>query len=116
MVERIPRMVDMAKTKAEKMEDCMPCPSNAPDYPYGLCITLCEDELEKLGLEDEQFEPGDMIHLHSMAMVTSVSRRADKDQDPSCRIELTLTHISCEDESDEDQEEEKRDFTKKLYK
>lgn len=111
-------MVDMKKTDDEKSEDSFPSPvSCQSDYPYGLCISLCEDELNKLNLTDEDVQPGDMIHLHCMATVTSISNSASTSSEPSCRVELQITHIAAEDEDDEDQASElsMRDVTNKLY-
>lgn len=100
-------MVDMKRTPAEKAEDAaevfMPTPS---DYPYGLSMSLTEDELSKLDLADADLKPGDMVHLHCMATVTSVSARADASNGDCCRVELQVTHISAEDEEDEDEESE----------
>ena len=109
----VPAMVDMRTTPAEKEEEAkeMVAPGfNIPDYPYGLSISLCEDELEKLDLDDADVQPGDMIHMHCMATVTSVSKSATSDK-ASCRVELQITHIAAEDEEEED-----RSAVKRLYR
>lgn len=101
---RFRAMKDMARTTEEKVEAMMPTvPADMPDYPYGLCISLTEAELEKLGLDDE-CEVGDMIHLFAMAQVTSVSK-TQNDGGNCCRIELQVTHLGCEDEDTETAEE-----------
>ena len=118
-MERVPAMVSMRRTPAEKEEieeNFLPGPGDIPDYPYGLSISLCIDELERLGLEDENFEPGDYVHMHCMAVVTSVSKNANQDGS-STRIELQIVAISAEDEEEEDEEnEEEEDAPSKLYK
>lgn len=109
MVHRIPSMVNMARTREEKEEaiqPSVPSPDDLPDYPFGLSICLCQDELEKLGLEDADLEPGDMIHIHSLALITSVSKNANVSSGPQTRVELTLAYISAEDEEEEDEESE----------
>ena len=102
------KMVDMTRTTAEKVEDMMgsemPSVANVPDVPYGLCICLTETELEKLDLEDD-CEVGDMIHIFAMATVTSVSKR-DTGDGASCRIELAISSMSVENETDEEEETE----------
>lgn len=108
MVRHLPSMTDMSMDEEELKEYESPSP---PRYPYGLCISLCEDELEKLGLEDEDIEPGDMIHLQCMAKVTSVSSNSNQDGD-HCRIELQITHIAAA----EDEDDEGRSKLSKLYK
>lgn len=97
---RFHKMVDLARTPAEKVEAALPAPASTPDYPYGLCICLTQDELSKLDLDDE-VEVGDMIHLFAMAEVTSVSK-VQRDGEASCRVELQVTHLAVEDEDDED--------------
>jgi hypothetical protein len=117
-MDRIKSMVDMAKTSKEVMADSMPEPSQ---YPYGLCISLCEDELEKLGLEEDDLQVGDMLHLHCLASVTAVSSH-DTVGGSSCRVELQIKFISAESEDDENEEDDKkedkpkRDVASKLYK
>lgn len=119
MVRKIPAMVNMARTMAEKEEaaECVPSPANQPDYPYGLSICLCQDELEKLDLGDEDIQVGDLIHLHCMAMVTSVSKNSTSNGDQT-RVELQVTHIQAEgeDEENEEAEEEMKDIPSKLYR
>ncbi len=73
MVSKLPTMVDMVLSSEEQEEMMSPSP---PRYPYGLCISLCEDELEKLNLDGE-CNVGDMLHMHCLAEVTSVSMRDD---------------------------------------
>jgi len=76
-----------------------------PKYPTGLCIYFGNDELEKLDLDSSDVEVGDMIHLFCMARVTSVSKKETSDGEHQ-RIELQITHIADENESEEDEEED----------
>ena len=71
-MKKIPSMVDMKKTP-EEVSDSVPTLADQSAYPYGLCLSLCQDELEKLGFEAGEFAVNDMIHFHAMAVVTSVS-------------------------------------------
>lgn len=109
------KMVDMRMTTEEKAEFMAPSP---PNYPYGLCLSLCQDELEKLDLGDADIEVGDMMHLQVMARVTSVSESDHETSGPACRIELQITHIgSVEDEDTEfADEEEPQSVTSRLYR
>ena len=104
-------MVDMAREPEEIKEDmpkAIEAPS-APTYPYGLCLALSEDELEKLGLDGELPKVGMMIHLSAMAKVTSVSQNEREDGEGGkkncCRVELQITHLATENEDEEDKEE-----------
>ena len=106
-------MVDMSMDDDEKAEAVSPS-LGIPKYPYGLSISLCEKELEKLGLEDGDLEVGDMLHLHCLAKVTSVSSN-EYESGSHCRVELQICYMSGEDE-DEENEEEEKSVTSKLYK
>jgi CRISPR/Cas system-associated endonuclease Cas3-HD len=115
-MERVPPMVDMRRTPEEAEEYAIPSPMDQPAYPYGLSISLCQDELEKLGLDHTDFEVGDLVHFHAMSVVTSVSSSQNEGGN-TCRVELQITHMtSAEDESDEDEEAEQvMNKTSKLY-
>lgn len=101
---RIPAMVDLRRTPAENAE-VSPCPMPEPAYPYGLCISLTEVELEKLDLPDDM-QVGDMLHMHCLAKVTSVSKTETEASGPCCRVELQITNMVSEDEDDENEENE----------
>jgi len=101
-------MIDMALTAEERVEIMSPSP---PRYPYGLCISLCEDELEKLGISKEEVESGDMIHFQALAKATSVTR-CDTDNGETCRAEFQIMFMSAEDEDDEG----RMDTVSKLYR
>lgn len=108
------KFVDMAKSPGEVKSEladspqATPCPPSNPKvpvYPYGLCISITEEEMPKLGI-DELPEVDDMIHIMAMAKVTSVSDREETDGSGNktrhCRIELQITHLATEDESTEE--------------
>ncbi len=110
------KFVDL-KTTPKEAKEMNPSPTfqSAPAYPYGLCLSLCEDELEKLGLADCNLEPGDILHMHAFTLVTSVSESATVDGDPHCRVELQVTHACFEDEGAENEESETVSPMDKLY-
>lgn len=103
-MEVMPKFVDMAKDAKEMKEDMSPAEMPQPVYPYGLCLCLSQDELDKLDLEND-CEPGDMLHMHCLAKVTSVSKN-DTTDGPKTRVELQITAIACESEDDENEEAE----------
>ena len=118
MSRLIPAMVDLRRTDEEKEEqvekNSPDSISSQPDYPYGLCISFDQDTLEKLGLDEDDVEPGDMIHIHGLGLVTSVSKNNNEVTGPCARVEVQLTHlVAVEDESDED--EESVSVLRKLY-
>lgn len=104
-----PPLVDMARTTTEKEEAavaCLPDVASQPNYPWGLSISLCDEELDKLGVDYNSIETGAIVHMHCLAVVTAKSSNAVQGTEPSCRIELQITHIAAEDEDEEDDEAE----------
>lgn len=116
-MNKIPNMVNMARTSDEKEPSVIP---DQPTYPYGLNISLGEQELEKLGFSQGELQVGDMVHLHSLAAVTSVSSHDNVNSGPSCRVELELRYIQAESEDDENDEVDQKpikrqNIASKLY-
>lgn len=99
-------MVDMAKTEEdvakeeERWNNPTPMAADIQRYPYNLCISLTEVELEKLNLPMDA-EVGDMLTLYAMTRVTSVSCTEKADSSKCCRIELQITHLAVEDDDEE---------------
>jgi hypothetical protein len=113
---RFSAMVDMGKTAEEVKEDIEQRSggpeASTPMYPYGLCLALTEEELEKLGIDEELPSRGDMIHVVAIAKVTAASENEEEKADGSKkvrrRVELQITHIALENEDDEGEEEARR--------
>lgn len=116
MVYKLPHMVDMAASPERgQSELLMPVGVDAlhDRYPYGLCISLTQDDLAKLDL-DSDCEIGDMIHMFAMGKVTSISKSANASaKDDNCRIEIQITHLGLEDEDHENAGEDKGDAPKR---
>lgn len=86
-------MVDMSRSPEEMVEGIEHIP---PTIPYGLCISLTHDELEKLGLDDN-CDVGDILHMVCMARAKSVSKN-----ESGCRIEMEIFDIEVlENENEE---------------
>jgi len=92
------RLVDMERSDDDKIDAMSAYPTVAPDYPPGLRICFCQQELEKLGLSIPEI--GDMIDMRAMGTVTSVSIEKT-DGDDRCRVEIQLEKIALENESGE---------------
>lgn len=106
-----PPMVDMALSTKEQAEITQPDP---PKYPYGLCISLCQDELDKLNIDQADVEIGSTLHLFCLAKVTSKSCSDNEISGPTCRVELQIVSIAAEDEDEENETAAAK--MKKLYK
>lgn len=94
----ITAMADMAKTpdqinKEMQPFDAAPKLENIAEYPYGLCITLDDDGLAKLGL-DGSCEPGDGLNVIAYAKVTNASATEKADGSVCRRVELQITHMA----------------------
>lgn len=115
------KMVDMAITPADVKEDMQksspfggpiePSMESAMDrekYPYNLCIHLTKHEIEKLDLDIDDVEEGDMLHFCGMAIVKDADhgiRDTVGGKTEACpRIELQITHLGVEDEEEENRE------------
>lgn len=111
-MSRFGQMIDMAITPAEVKEELAERSAPIADYPvnkypYGLCISLDNETMEKLGLSGDLPEVGEMIHLCAMAKVTSASANeretTDGKTETSCRVELQITNMALESEDEENQ-------------
>lgn len=88
------KMISMRKSVAEKAEEMSPMMETA-DYPYGLCLSLDDDDLERLDLADDM-EAGDTITFLATAKVTSVSARESGGK--VCkRVELQVTDLGFDE-------------------
>lgn len=111
-MEHLKNMVDMALDQTDKNQLGMtatPTP-DYPKYPYGLCIRLTHNELEKLGVDHNDWSIGDMFHLFAMAKVTSISSHESEGGD-NCCVEMQITHLAGESESEENEDMEEQEET-----
>lgn len=104
----MPAMKDMARS-AEDLKKDMSIPSpvavraEGPMYPYGLCLSLNDETLAKLGIKTLP-GVGDMIHLVAMAKVTCASESetsTEGGKEVRRCVELQITHMACENEDEE---------------
>lgn len=91
------KMVDLELDDESKMDSPMPIAmASKPDYPYGLRICLCSEQLTKLGL-DADCEVGDTLEFRAVGRVTSVSKSDDSMMGPQSRVELQIEQMSYDD-------------------
>ena len=102
-MRKLPSMVDMARTPVEITKD-MAMPT-MPVYPYGLCLRLEKDQLEKLGVDYDDWAVGDNFHLFCLAKITSIRKNETADGEDCC-VEMQVTEIAGEDEESENEENE----------
>jgi hypothetical protein len=98
-------MTSMELDDEAKMDAAQPIAMlDKPDYPYGLRICLCGDELEKLNLDPSDAFIGGIIHGHFLATITSLSMSAGENYS-DCRVELQITHLNVLSEDEENEED-----------
>lgn len=96
-----PKMVSMKRTPADMRGDKMAGPSiesTAPDYPYGLCIHMDKDELDKLGIT-ELPKVGTEMMFECKVKVTRISQSASEAADGSneyTSVDFQITDIGIE--------------------
>lgn len=86
------KLVSMKRTPEDKREDMGEPPSIeaiAPDYPWGLCINMDYDELEKLGMKDLP-AVGSEFGMHVKVRVTRCQQSAVEghDEEKSCSLQI----------------------------
>lgn len=95
-------MTDMKLTKkevkAEKKQEYQP-----PPYPWGLCIRLEKDEIDKLKLKTLP-NVGDEVHITAVGRITGVSSamRDQSDEDKTVSIQITMMELDNEGPDDGD--------------
>ena len=91
-------MINLKQAQKEKDSGSLCCPEyEAPAYPYGLSISLCDESLEKLGMSDLP-KVGTVKTFTVQATVTSVSQNetAKPDDEGSTQnrnVSLQITDI-----------------------
>lgn len=94
-------LVDMKLTPADQKEEvAAPAP---PPYPYGLCLRLDGDELDKLGIKDLP-AVGDEFHIQAVGCVTSISEMNSADSE-SRHVEIQIQMMGLSNEGPADGDE-----------
>jgi hypothetical protein len=117
------KLIDMHHQPGEgECAPCMPCPAGN-EYPYGLRITLHEEQLKALGI-DGLPPAGTCLHLEACAVITRSATEdpdADGDIDFVC-LELQMTQLGVEvdgeiseDEDEDDPLKDRQAVGERLY-
>lgn len=96
-------MKDMKRTRAEIKEAQSPMASQ-PEYPWGLSITLDDDSLKKLQV-DELPVVGGRITIVAVARVTSVNSRSDEGGEDSRCVTLQIEKMRLGGDGDGDDDD-----------
>ena len=68
-----------------------------PEYPYGLCLSLEQEELDKLGFSPNS--TGQVVKVTAMAKVVSVNQTDDEEYGVSKSVRLQITDMEIADQS-----------------
>jgi hypothetical protein len=98
-------MVSMEMSDDDKLDyPTPPAMPDKPDYPYGLRISLCNAEIEALGIDPTDATVGGTFMLQAIARVTSVSCD-DRGGEKCYRIEAQIEEMGVLGSDDEHGEE-----------
>jgi hypothetical protein len=96
----------LVEMKNEKPMDCMPMALCSSPYPYGLRLTLNQEQLEALGYS-ELPPAGTKCRIEALGVVVKASSEdpdADGDCDYLC-VELQITEMGMEEEGEGEEDE-----------
>lgn len=99
------KMADMRKTQEERVHDAIAMPMGS-EYPWGLCLRLSKEELDKMDVDHKEWEIGDIYHIHAMAKVTSISASENESSGECCNVEMQVIAMGAESEDAENSEED----------
>lgn len=94
-------MISMKRSKADKAEDKQaPIESISPDYPWGLCIHLDGDEMDKLGIKVMPAVGSEMVLVCKVKVTRTAQSASEYTQGDDTRcIDLQITDIGFEEQS-----------------
>lgn len=92
-------LTDLKRTKEEKkpMGTPMPCESQ-DEYPYGLCIDLNTDSLDKLGISIDKFSVKDIVCIYAECQIKSISQSSHIEGKEDKRLSLQITKMKVQED------------------
>ena len=95
------KMISMKRSKEDKRADKLehaPMEATAPDYPWGLCLHMDGDEMDKLGIKTMP-KVGDEMVIVCKVCVTRTAQSASEytNGEETKSIDLQITDIGWED-------------------
>ena len=88
-------MVNMKLSRKEATSLVDPEPGDAPAYPYGLCLYLDTETLQKLGYSEPPAVGSELV-IRAKVTVSSVGMNQQQDGDKEQRAELQITDMEVE--------------------
>lgn len=88
-------LISMQQSPEEAKEQTEPKASDAPKYPWGLCLTLNDDSLEKLGI-DKLPEVGSVVTITARAEVSSIRDYQTQGGESEASMDLQITDMQVD--------------------
>lgn len=86
-------LINMQMSKEEAQETVEPKVDDAPRYPWGLCITLNEETMAKLGITDLP-KVGSTVMITAKAEVSGTREYATQGQEEEKSMDLQITDMA----------------------
>lgn len=85
-------MINMKMSKEEAQEETAPTAADAPEYPYGLSISLDEESMAKLGIT-ELPKVGTQMQITAMVTVCGTSQYSTQGGEDEKNLSLQITDM-----------------------
>ncbi len=85
-------LINMQSSAEEAKEYVQPSAEDAPKYPWGLCVTLDDDSLEKLGVSSLP-AVGTEVTIMAKAIVTAARENATQGGESEASVDLQITDM-----------------------
>lgn len=84
--------MQMSAEEAKEYSGLASTPDNAPKYPYGLCLDLCDESLAKLGISSLP-AVGTQMTLTAKVIVTRTGAYQTQDGESEASMGLQITDM-----------------------
>lgn len=89
-------MISMKMSANEAKEQTQPVPADAPEYPYGLSISLDEEAMAKLGIT-EMPKVGTKLQIRALTVVCGTSQYSTQGGEDESNLSLQITDMELDD-------------------
>jgi hypothetical protein len=99
-------LTDLKRTKEEKKPMDVPqiCSESQEEYPYGLCIDLNTDSLDKLGISIDKYNVDDDVCIYAECCVKSLSQSKYSSGKDNKSLSLQITKMKIQEEKKDKKE------------
>ena len=88
-------MINMKMSAEESAEQLGGVAESREQYPYGLCLSLDDESMSKLGLE-ATLAVGTVIRIVADCRVVTTSQRADENKESESSMSLQITDMEID--------------------